>query len=177
MTTPATTQPAITWESLTTHFNASESRYSRANNLFNGTKNLLMAHAVKSLEVTSDGPAAFATKFAEAFAIAPKSVPVRVSQIRRLVAVLDEAGGLRLFSLDDKRVVLDLDQPVPEWRQGCDGIAIAAADIDGDDVPELVASFAGEPVSFQPLRCRNGGGFEAWKLQLSDSQRHESSPR
>ena len=83
------------------------------------------------------------------------------------LAMLDEAGGMRLFSLDGDRVVLDLDHPVPDWRQGCNGIAVAAGDIDGDDVPELVASFAGEPGSFQPLRCRNGGGFEAWKPQLS----------
>lgn len=93
------------------------------------------------------------------------------------LAVLDDAGGMRLFSLENDQAVLDLDLPVPEWRAGCDGIAVAAGDIDGDDVAELIASFAGEPGSFQPLRCRNGGGFEAWKPQLSDHRQHGNSPR
>ena len=93
------------------------------------------------------------------------------------LAMLDHAGGLRLFTHDAGRVVLDLHLPTPDWRQGCDGVAIAAGDIDGDDAPELVAAFAGEPAGFQPLRCRNGGGFEAWKPQRSDNTREAAEPR
>lgn len=93
------------------------------------------------------------------------------------LVVLDDAGGMRLYSFQTNEAVLDLDLSVPEWRSGCDGVAIAAGDIDGDNVPELIAAFAGEPSSFQPMRCRNGGGFEAWKPQMFDHQLHGNSPR
>lgn len=80
------------------------------------------------------------------------------------LAVLDDAGGLRLFSRDGDTVWLDHEQPPSDWVKGCSGSALVAGDVDGDGSDELVAAFAGEPTSLELQRCSNGGGFDAWKL-------------
>jgi hypothetical protein len=83
------------------------------------------------------------------------------------LAVLEDDGGLRMFSWRDDAVVIDLDMPAPDWRAGCAGVAIAGGDVDGDGTAELLAAFAGEPSSIEPRRCRNGGGLDAWKPRLA----------
>jgi hypothetical protein len=82
-----------------------------------------------------------------------------------LVAV-DERGVLRQFIAvagGGDREGRPL--PSPDWRTGCGGYGLAAADVDHDGGDEIAVSFAGEPDPML-LRsdCANGGGVEVFKL-------------
>jgi hypothetical protein len=49
---------------------------------------------------------------------------------------------------------------IPVYGGGCRGAHVELADLDGDGIDEIVASFADEPGQ----ACPTGGGITAWKV-------------
>jgi hypothetical protein len=85
-----------------------------------------------------------------------------------VLVALDKRGQLDLFVPSGSHGYLR-DQPyVPQdWRLGCSGYGLQAADLDGDGAEEIIASFAGEPSAFAGTEdCTGGGGIQALKLLL-----------
>lgn len=55
--------------------------------------------------------------------------------------------------------------PVPDWRLGCAGFGLHAADLDADGRDELIANVAGDPSLFRTDKdCTGEGGIQVLKL-------------
>ncbi len=81
-----------------------------------------------------------------------------------LVAV-DERGVLRQFVAGDGGYLEGRALPAPDWRAGCSGYGLTAADVDHDGGDEIAVSFAGEPdPMLMRSDCSNGGGIGVLKL-------------
>lgn len=79
------------------------------------------------------------------------------------LAAAGQDGSLAIYGVDG-RLAVRLD--TPEWRGGCDGHGIAAADLDGDGNDEVIAIFAGESSAFSlpDEQCRSGGAVGVWRV-------------
>jgi len=72
--------------------------------------------------------------------------------------------GQTIVFLGDGHGKFDRDSSIPVYPGGCRGAHLEIADLDGDGLDEIVASFADEPNGAGPAAvCPSGGGITAWK--------------
>ncbi len=72
-------------------------------------------------------------------------------------------GSILLFARSADGLTRDLTIEPPKWLQGCNAYDVHTADIDGDQRPELIVSYAGESTS-AGRTCSSGGGFAVWRI-------------
>lgn len=143
---PASAKALVTWDALSVHFAQSDARFSKSSVQYNGTKNLLMAYAVKHLDTS--GNVKFAESFAKAFALDVKSTPARISQIRRLVDVFDVIGwvplptGNRDVTVSNGALVADAVRLVRTGDLGKILVNLTTAVKDGKTASQAIASAA-----------------------------------
>lgn len=82
------------------------------------------------------------------------------------LAALGPDGGLLLFRRLRRGWQRWDAVAAPAWRAKCAGYHLEIADLDGDGRNEIIAAFAGESTTMFELEgCRNGGGFEVWRVE------------
>lgn len=81
-----------------------------------------------------------------------------------LIAVRED-GSAMSFLGTPKGYLRDVDIPAPQAYAGCTPYHAALVKLENDNTLLLV-SYAGEPDSFQPARCRTQGGFAAWEIRV-----------
>lgn len=79
-----------------------------------------------------------------------------------LIAVRDK-GSILLFARTPNGFTRDLTIEPPKWLEGCNAYDVHAVDIDGDERPELIVSYAGE-TTMAASGCAAGGGFAVWRV-------------
>lgn len=80
------------------------------------------------------------------------------------LAALHRDGALRFFRGTRRGLVPDLRLDVPAEFRGCQGSNLRLADLDGDERPELIASYAGDDAGAEGEACPSRGGFQTWRL-------------
>ncbi|AVP95947.1 hypothetical protein C7S18_01470 [Ahniella affigens] len=82
------------------------------------------------------------------------------------LAAINAAGQIEIWSHRDKATwVRHAPIPVPEWRLGCAGFGLHAADLDADGRDELIANVAGDPPMIRTGKdCTGEGGIQVLKL-------------
>jgi hypothetical protein len=76
---------------------------------------------------------------------------------------LRSKGTILLFARGPNGFTRDLTIEPPQWLEGCNAYDVHAVDIDGDDRPELIVSYAGEATMTGNV-CATGGGFAVWRV-------------
>lgn len=74
------------------------------------------------------------------------------------------SGAMSLFRATDEGFVLDAELESPRSMRGCDVSDAETADLDRDELLEVVVSFAGEVTPGLGDVCSSSGGFLVWKV-------------
>lgn len=107
---------SYTLDALETHFRAVEARFESSTKKRNATHNLILAYALKLNDLDTVKAA-----FVKRFGISEKSVPTRISQVRRNVAAFDALGWIDLPTGNKDLTMADTDKVagiVAAFRKG-----------------------------------------------------------
>jgi hypothetical protein len=95
-------------------------------------------------------------------AVATASGHLRSRRARDIAAIFTQ--GQTVLFLGDGHGSFERNTAIPAYEGGWRGAHVELADLDGDGLDEVVASFADEPNGAGPSAvCPSGGGITAWK--------------
>ena len=80
------------------------------------------------------------------------------------LAVLRRDGAILLFAGTAHGFVQDVQIVAPPDMNGCQGFDARLVDVDEDQTPELIVSYAGDDLGDGSHNCPSGGGIKTWRL-------------